>query len=318
MKRTLKEQSPAPQPVTTQGQSTIERGMLLMAAGVLMAPGIHAIAKSLGDALSAGQIAWARFIFQCLFLLPIVLVGNRGNLPMPSFAHAVRGLLLAAATLFFFGALTYMPLADSAAIFFVKPLLLTIISAIFLGEPIGWRRFSAVIVGFLGALIVIRPSFETVGYPALLPLMAAFCFAIYLAITRRLAHVEDALAMQFWVCVSSTLVLSLAMLIGAEASFDALRPSWPTIQQWWLLGSLGAIALISHMLAINAFRLAPASILAPFQYLEIIGATILGVIVFGDFPDVLTGLGITIIVGSGIYVFRREQIVAKHKISQSS
>lgn len=292
--------------------------MLFMAAGVLMAPGVHAIAKSLGDALSAGQVAWARFIFQCLFLLPIVLVSHRGTLPTPSFAHAVRGLLLAAATLLFFWALKYMPLADSAAIFFVEPLLLTLISATFLGEPIGWRRLLAVIIGFLGALIVIRPSFETVGYPALLPLMAALCFAIYLAITRRLAQAENALAMQFWVCLFSALVLSLAMLIGAGVSFDVLQPSWPTIQQWWLLGSLGAIALIAHMFAIKAFRLAPASILAPFQYFEIFGATILGVIVFGNFPDAVTGLGIAIIVGSGLYVFRREQVAARNRGSRSS
>lgn len=301
--------------LATDGRSTIERGMLLMAAGVLMAPGVHAIAKSLGDALSAGQIAWARFFFECLFLLPIMLAGYRGYVPRPSLAHAVRGLLIAAATLSFFWALTYMPLAESAAIFFVEPLLLTLISAAFLGEPIGWRRLAAVTVGFLGALIVIRPSFETVGYPALLPLLAAFCFAIYLAITRRLAQAEDALAMQFWVCLSSTLVLSLAMLIGAEASIDVLRPSWPSVQQWLLLSSLGVIALIAHRLAINAFRLAPAGILAPFQYLEIPGATILGVLIFGDFPDAWTGLGITIIIASGLYVFRREQVVARKDAS---
>ena len=198
----------------------------------------------------------------------MVLVAHRGCLPGPSRAHAVRGVLIATATLFFFWALTYMPLADTAAIFFVEPLLLTLISAVFLGEPIGWRRLSAVVIGFLGALIVIRPSFETVGYPALAPLVAAFCFAVYLAITRKLAQEEDALAMQFWVCLSSALVLSLAMLIGAGASIDVLRPSLPSVQQWSLLGSLGVIALVAHMLAINAFRLAPASILAPFQYLE--------------------------------------------------
>lgn len=282
--------------------------MILMAVSMIIAPGIHAIAKSLGDTLSVGQIAWARFVFQFLLLLPIAWIDHSGRIPTPSLAHGVRGLLLAAATLCFFWALTYMPLAETAAIFFVEPLLLTLMSVLFLGESIGWRRVTAVAIGFMGALIVIRPSFETVGLAALLPLIAALCFAAYLAITRCLAQTEDAIAMQLWVCLCSALALSLALMIGSQASWDILRPSWPTADEWWLLGSLGMIALVAHMLAINAFHLAPASILAPFQYLEILGATILGIVIFDDLPDRLTCLGIAIIVGSGLYVFRRERL----------
>lgn len=285
--------------------------MILMTVGVLMAPGTHAIAKSLGDSLAPGQIAWARFFFQLLFLLPLVWIGHGGRIPAPSLAHLIRGLLLAAATLAFFWALTYMPLADSAAIFFVEPLILTIMSALFLGEPIGWRRVLAVIVGFAGALIVIRPSFETVGPAALLPLVSAVCFATYLTMTRRLAHREDARAMQFWVCVFGTLALMLAMAVGTQASWQVLQPAWPTPGEWGLLAGLGVIATLSNMLAIQAFRLSPAGILAPFQYLEILGATILGVLVFNDLPDATTAVGIAVIVGSGLYVFRREQLVAR-------
>lgn len=285
--------------------------MFLMAAGVIMAPGAHAIAKSLGDTLAPGQIAWARFFFQMLFLLPVVWISHSGRIPRPSLAHGLRGLLLASATLFFFWALTYMPLADSAAIFFVEPLILTLLSALFLGEPIGWRRVFAVVIGFVGALIVIRPSFETVGPVAFLPLLSAVCIAIYLTITRSLAKSEDARAMQFWVCVVATLVLSMAMAVGAQASWPVLQPSWPASSEWALLVGLGVIATSSHMLAIYAFRLAPAGILAPFQYLEILGATILGVIVFADLPDSTTMFGISVIVGSGLYVFRRERLIAR-------
>jgi len=292
--------------------------MILMAAGVAMAPGVHAIAKGLSDTLSAGQIAWARFAFQFLFLLPLFWILAHGRVPPPSFAHGARGLLLAAATLSFFWALTYMPLADSAAIFFVEPLLLTLMSALFLSEPIGWRRLFAIVIGFIGALIVIRPRFETVGLIALLPLLAAFCLALHLVITRRLARTEDALGLQLWVCLFSTLALSLALVIGIQASWDVLRPSWPTTEEWWLLGSLGVLALISQMLVIKAFHLAPASILAPFQYVEIFGATILGVVFFSDIPDSLTSLGIAIIVGSGLHVFRREQLLARQTVSRSS
>jgi len=106
-----------------------------------------------------------------LFLLPVLWISHRGSLTRPTLAHGLRGVLLAAAASSFFWALTYMPLADSPAIFFVEPLILTVLSAVFLGEPIGWRRILAVIIGFLGALMVVRPSFETVGLPALLSLV---------------------------------------------------------------------------------------------------------------------------------------------------
>ena len=204
-----------------------------------------------------------------------------------------------------------MPLADSAAIFFVEPLVLTLLSALFLGESIGYRRLLAVIIGFAGALIVIRPSFEAVGPAAVLPLLAALCFASYLAITRRHAASENARVMQFWVCVFGAAALFAAMLIGSGNSIAVLQPSWPSGDDWALLVGLGLIATLSHTLAINAIRLTPAGILAPFQYLEILGATILGIAVFSDMPDSATLIGTAIIVGSGLYVFRRERLVAR-------
>jgi len=290
-------------------RSGIRRGMVFLAAGATIAPGMHAIAKGVGGTLSSGQITWARFFFQLIFLLPVVLISCRGRLPRPTIAHGVRGLLLVLGTLAFFWAVTFMPLADSTAIFFVEPLILTLMSAVFLGERIGWRRILAVLVGFMGALIVIRPSFQTVGLPALLPLVAAICFALYLTITRRMAKRENAQAMQFWVCLFGMLILSALMATSPQIGWDVMQPSWPTMEAWgWLVG-LGVIATIAHMLAICAFQLAPASVLAPFQYLEILGATLLGAVIFGDLPDAMTGLGIAIIISSGLYVFYREQQV---------
>ncbi len=238
-------------------RSKVRRGMVLMATGVLMAPGIHAIAKGLGDDLSPGQIAWFRFFFQFVFLLPFVLAVRRGRLPRPSSTHGLRGLLLALATLAFFWALTYMSLADCAAIFFVEPLILALMSVVFLGEGIGWRRLLAVLVGFAGALIVIRPSFESVGMPAFLPLIAAACFAFYLTITRAAARAENATAVQFWVCVFGMLVLSLAMATSTVVGWTAIRPAWPAKEAWAWLILVGVIATISHLLAIRAFRPGP-------------------------------------------------------------
>ncbi len=279
----------------------------MMAAGVMMAPGVHAIAKGLGDALTPGQIAFFRFSFQFLLLLPLVWVSCGARVPAPTALHALRGFLLAAATVFFFWALNHMPLAESSAIFFVEPLILTLMSAVFLGESIGYRRILAVIVGFAGALIVIRPNFQVVGPVALLPLLSAVCIAAYLTITRGLAEREDARAMQFWVCLFAALTLALAMAVGPHFSVTVLEPAWMTGAQWLILVGLGALATVSHMLAIYGIRLAPAAILAPFQYLEILGATILGVMFFGDLPDGVTLLGIAIIVGSGLYMFGKER-----------
>jgi drug/metabolite transporter (DMT)-like permease len=298
-----------PSPATVR--TRIENGMILMASSAFMAPIGHAIAKSLGATMTSGQTAWARFFFQVAFLLPVIAVAHRGRIPGPSLAHGLRGLLLAATTLSFFSSLAYMPLANCAAIFYVEPLLLTVVSALFLGERTGWRRITAVAIGFLGTLIVIRPSYNAVGLPALLPLVAASCFAAYVVITRQQADTETALPTQFWICVFSVAALSLAMALGQNAAPGVLGASWPTLWQWVMLAAIGAVALIVQRLALLAIHMTPASILAPLQYAEILGSIILGAIVFGDVPDALTSLGTAIIIGSGLYVFRREQLLAR-------
>ena len=288
----------------------IEHGMMLIAASAFMAPAGHAISKIL-DGLSAGETAWARFFLQFVFLLPFFWPAFRAGLAAPSLTQVVRGGLLAMSTLSFFWALRYMPLANAAAIFYVEPLILTAISALFLGEPIGWRRSSAVAVGFLGVLIVIRPGFDGVGLAALLPLACALCFAIYMAITRHKTAAETALAAQFWSSLFSAIILSLAIGIGGRFSPNVLGASWPTLREACLLGLMAAISLGTQRLLIQALRMAPASVLAPLQYIEILGAIIVGAVLFGDVPDAITSLGIVIVVGAGLYVFRREQLLAR-------
>jgi drug/metabolite transporter (DMT)-like permease len=300
-----------PIPPAARDGSHIERGMILIAVGAFMAPSGHAIAKFVGGEISSATAAWARFVFQLVFLFPFFWHAYGRGLSAPLLTHVVRGVLLAATTLSFFWALRYMPMANCAAIFYVEPLLLTAISALFLGEPIGWRRITAVTVGFLGALIIIRPSFDAVGLAALLPLVAALCFATYMAITRHQTASETALAAQFWICLCSMIALSLAIAVGGRSYPEVLGASWPTLWAASLLGLMGVIGLVSQRLLIQALRLAPASILAPLQYTEILGAIIVGMIVFGDLPDALTSLGIAIVVGAGLYVFRRERLLAR-------
>jgi S-adenosylmethionine uptake transporter len=151
------------------------RAMVMMIVAMLALPGIDAIAKWLAGSVSSGQVTWSRFFFQIILMSPLLL-RTRGPWLTPAlWLHAARGAMIAFATLFFFSGLAYLPMADAIAIFFIEPLLVTLLSALFFGEAIHWRRISAISLGLVGALIIIRPSFTEVGFAALYPVAAAFC-----------------------------------------------------------------------------------------------------------------------------------------------
>jgi S-adenosylmethionine uptake transporter len=284
--------------------------MLMMIAAMLMLPGIDAIAKWLSGSVSSGQVTWSRFFFQIILMSPLLLK-TRGPWFTPALAlHAARGSLIAFATLFFFSGLAYLPLADAIAIFFIEPLLVTLLSALFFKEAIHWRRISAISIGFVGALIIIRPTFSEVGFAALYPVGAAFCFSFYIVLTRKLVRHEDPIRLQFFAGIFGCLVMSIALAYGTAQGVAILTAAWPTTDHWLLLGALGLIATVCHLLVAYAYRLASIGILAPFQYVEIIGATILGLVIFNEFPDTVTWLGVAIIVSSGMYVFHREAKLA--------
>jgi S-adenosylmethionine uptake transporter len=286
------------------------RAMAMMIIAMLMLPGIDAIAKWLSGSVSSGQVTWSRFFFQIILMSPLLL-RTRGPWFTPALLlHAARGSLIAFATLFFFTGLAYLPLADAIAIFFIEPLLVTLLSALFFGEAIHWRRISAISFGFIGAVIIIRPSFTEVGYAVLYPVCAAFCFSFYILLTRKLVRNEDPIRLQFFAGIFGCLVMAIALSWGTASDIGILTAVWPTTDQWLLLGGLGLIATACHLLVAYAYQKASIGILAPFQYVEIIGATVLGLVIFNEFPDPLTWLGVAIIVGSGIYMFHREAKLA--------
>jgi S-adenosylmethionine uptake transporter len=284
--------------------------MVMMIAAMLMLPGIDAIAKWLSGSVSSGQVTWSRFFFQIILMSPLLLK-TRGPWFTPALAlHAARGSLIAFATLFFFSGLAYLPLADAISIFFIEPLLVTLLSALFFKEAIHWRRISAISLGFVGALIIIRPTFGEVGFAALYPVGAAFCFSFYIVLTRKLVKHEDPIRLQFFAGIFGCLVMSIALAFGTAQGVAILTAAWPTTDHWLLLGALGLIATVCHLLVVYAYRLASIGVLAPFQYVEIIGATILGLVIFEEFPDTVTWVGVAIIVSSGMYVFHREARLA--------
>lgn len=310
-------------PDRERAQTTL--GAALMLLGVAVVPVMDAIAKALGEsgqalglgpALSPLQIAFARFTVQAALLAPAatLLIGLHAFRPREFGIVMLRGALIATATVAFFIALERMPLAEAIAIFFVEPLILTLLSAWTLGERVGWRRTVAVLVGFVGALVIIGPNFERVGWPALLPMLSAVCFAVYLLLTKRLiARGVPSIALQLWAGVFGAVALGLGLV--AAALFGDGAPEWrwatpvaPEPIQLALLGVLGLAATISHLLIVGAFARAPASLLAPLQYGEIVAATALSYAVFGDALDGSAAIGVALIVLSGVFVLHRERI----------
>ncbi len=284
----------------------IEKGMGLMCGAMLLLPWLDCIAKILGEGgISSGQIVLFRFVLQVLLLLPLLMITNQLKFTFKYFGlQVIRALAMGLTTFCFFIAVKYMPLADSISIFFVEPMILTLLSVIFLGEAIRLRRIIAIIIGFIGALIVIRPQFASIGIIAFLPLIAAFCFAIYMLITRFFSEKIPPFQLQFQMGIIISPIMAVLILAFPESEgLHFVTPSW---KEYQLLFSLGLIAMVGHLMIVFATTKAPANLLAPFQYLEIVGATILGFIVFSDIPSHLTFFGIALIVVSGIYLWYRE------------
>ncbi len=280
-----------------------------MAAAMVVAPFMDMFAKLLTDTMSAGAIGAGRFLAQSVILLPFVLITRQWC--RPALPHLLAGVLLGIALLAIIEALKYMPIANALAIFFVEPLILTLMSAYLLGEGLGWRRLLAVAAGLAGALIVIRPNWQAFGPAAVYPLITAFCFASYMLITRVMTQRGGRIALQFWIGVFAALALSIAVVIGDRLAMPALALTWPSAADLTLIAAIGLLAAISHQMIAHALARAEAGVLAPLQYLEIISAVMIGWFAFGDFPDRLTWLGTVIIVGAGVYVFHRERQLAR-------
>ncbi len=285
------------------------QGIFLMVGFCILAPLMDALAKATPHEIPVAEILAARFGIQAVLLLPIaMLLGKAHHIGLKEAAfHLLRGAMLILATFCFFSAIRHMPFANAMAIFFVEPFILTILSAVILHETIGKRRVIACVVGFIGAMFVIKPSFSTLGGVALYPLGTAFTFAIYMILTRSMAQRQHPVALQAYTGIAASFLLIPLLFIfdgTGNILFDPVRPTGYAI---WTLFGVGLIAGISHLLLSTALRLTPAGTIAPLQYLEIAASVAIGYLAFNDFPDGWTWLGITIVVASGVYVFTRER-----------
>ena len=266
-------------------------------------PFMDTIAKYLSSELSFFQITWARYFFTVFFTLPFMFFFFRKNLTMSTQPKLqfFRGLTLFCANVLFFYSISIISMAKALTLAFVAPLITTALSPIFLGEKVGLRRWSAVIIGFIGSLIVIRPGFIEFNLASVAALGTGFFYGIYLVITRKL-HTSD----------SRLLTLLLTGVVGAVIGSFVVPVVWinPTLIQWSWLALMGIFACLGHILLIYSLRYADASKLAPFGYFEIIPNILLGYYFFSDFPHYWTWVGLTIIICSGIYISIRERSVA--------
>jgi len=290
-------------------------GIVLILGFCLTAPLLDVAAKLAATQIPVGQVTAARFIGQLVLMLPVCVVMGLSFAMNGTFGIlALRALLLMLSTFLFISGVRVMPLADTLAIVFIEPFIVMLAGKYFFGEDVGPRRIAAAAVGFLGVVLVIQPSFATFGSVALFPLGTAFTFAGYVLVTRSLRGRLHPVMMQFHTGAIAC-VMCLPILFFANGSGSTVfDPVWPEGIFWiWLFG-VGFFATISHMMMTYALTMAPSSVLAPMQYLEIPVATVLGFLIFDDFPNSIARIGIVIIMAAGLYMIHRERVTARSTV----
>ena len=301
----------------TQSADRVLAGVALMLGFCLTAPLLDVAAKLASASVPIGQITAARFVIQCMLMAPFIwAMGLSLRVPQGHLMTLIaRALLLLVATFCFIAAIRVMPLADALAIVFVAPFIVMLVGKFYLGEDVGPRRVGAALVGFLGVLFVIQPSFAAFGFVAFIPLGTAVAFAFYILLTRGLSRQMHPVTLQFHTGLIASLFCLPVLLLAIGSGSDLFDPVWPSAIAWvWLVG-VGFFATVSHMMMTYALSLAPSSTLAPLQYFELPVATVFGYLVFNDFPNRLSLLGIGIIIAAGLYMIHRERIGAKQSIS---
>ena len=276
------------------------KAIILNLSAWIILPFMDAIAKYLSSELSFFQITWARYFFTVFFTLPFIILFFKRQLkwtenPKLQF---YRGLTLFLANICFFYSISIISMAKALTLAFVAPLITTTLSPFFLGEKVGFRRWFAVIVGFLGILIVIRPGFIEFNLATIAAVVTGCFYGVYMIITRRLHTTTD----------SPLLTLLLTGVVGVIIASLVVPFVWvnPTFIQWSWLALMGIFACLGHLLIIYSLRFADASKLAPFGYFEIIPNIILGYYLFNDLLDTWSFFGLIVIISSGLFIIRRE------------
>ena len=280
-------------------RNTTGIGIAWMVVATFLFVSLDTTAKYLTAHYPVEQVVWARFTFHFAFVF--ALLAPRGKAMLLSQRpglQLLRSCFMLTANLCFFLAIRTLALVDASAIVFCGPLFLTALSVPMLGERVGVRRWCAVAVGFVGAMIVIRPGAQVLQSVAALPLISALAFAFYQIFTRKLATVDAPMTTLLYTSVVGMVTMSLLVpLVWVE----------PDAFGWLLMAVAGLFGAAGQLALIKAIQLAPVSVVAPFNYLGLVWASALGFLFFGDLPDRYTLVGASIIAASGLYILHRER-----------
>ncbi len=276
-----------------------------MLAGVALFSFNDALGKWLLSDYSVGELLLIRSAAALVFLVPFLR--NAGveaftTAPQPAL-QIVRIVLSALEVAKFFWAVSYLPLADAVTFYLAGPIYVTALSVVLLGEKVDWRRWSAVMVGFVGVVLALRPSGASFTLPALIALGGSIFFAVVMVTTRMLRHTADMVLISGQ--VGATLLFGTAF-----APFGWVTPS---LRDFLLLSLFGVVSIAALACVNRSLKLAPASVVVPYQYTMIVWAIVLGYVVFGDAPDLFTLAGAAIIIAAGLYIFWREQVRSRQK-----
>jgi drug/metabolite transporter (DMT)-like permease len=290
-------------------------GVMLMLAFCVLAPLGDSMAKLLGGTVALTVLIFVRFAVQAAILVPLVGWSGQGfRLPKDILGWTLlRTVLHILGIGLMFSALQYLPLADALAIAFVMPFIMLLLGHFAMDEHVGMHRMVACAVGFVGTLLVIQPNFVEVGYPALLPLGVAVVFALFMMVTRKIARALDPIKLQAISGLQATAILVPILLLFPATRGDIGVDIWR--DNAWLLLALGVVGTLAHLFMTWSLRFAPASTLAPMQYLEIPFGTAIGWLIFADLPNGLAAVGICITVGAGLYIILRERRLSKQPVN---
>jgi len=287
--------------------STVLVGIYARITALVLFATMDAMVKWLGDAYGPFQMMVFR---STLALVPLYLFYRsagglrlvRSNRPLLQVARIATGF---GSLLGFFYVLPRMPLVDAYAISFAAPLFMVGLAVPVLNEAVGWRRWCAVVVGFVGVLIMLEPWTIGVHWLSLLLLLGTFCYSLSTVLTRLISRYDHDAATIFWFCLAA----AITSLIGAIPGWK-----WPSLADWFWLGSLGLIGGVGQILVTRALRLAPASVLAPFDYSSIVFAVLYGYLWFREDPSPAVWYGLPLVIGSGFYILHRERLHARGQV----
>jgi drug/metabolite transporter (DMT)-like permease len=289
----------------TSGSAALA-GIALMTAGIFLFAVNDALGKWLVATYTVGQLLLIRSAAALAILSPFIGRDRATFATAPRRGlQGLRAMLATVEVACFYWAVAYLPLADVMAYYLAGPIFVTAIAAIVLREPVGWRRWSAVLVGFVGVVICLRPGTGALTWPALIALAGSFTFSLTMIATRFLRGTSDT-------------VLVTTQTVAALAFGFALAPfGWvtPTGRDLALLALLGVVAMIAHVCVNRSLKLAPASTVVPYQYSTIIWAVLFGYWVFGDVPDAAMLAGAAIIIAAGLFILARERRLSRREPS---